>query len=64
VDVHAELLAARVRVIDLLPRIDDEREMLQTDVVVAMLASIGRPESQNVRADSEVEDLLRATIVG
>jgi hypothetical protein len=55
-------VAARIRVIDLVSRIDDERQMLYANVVVAMLSPVGRPESEMLGADAEVDDLLGASV--
>jgi hypothetical protein len=52
-----------MRLVDLLARVDDEREVLDADVVVAMRAAVGGPEAEGLAAaDAEVDDLLGAAI--
>jgi hypothetical protein len=63
VHVDAEVEAARIRLVDLLARVDDEREVLDADLVVAMRAAVGGPEAEGLAAaDAEVDDLLAAAI--
>ncbi len=52
-----------MRLVDLLARVDDEREVLDADLVVAMRAAVGGSEAEGLAAaDAEVDDLLGAAI--
>jgi hypothetical protein len=48
----------RVRVVHLLPRIDEERDVLDSDVVVVMLAPIRWSQPEVLLAEAEVDDLF------
>jgi hypothetical protein len=62
VDVCPHREAPLVGVINLLARIDKESDVLDSDVVVAVLASIGRSQPEMVVPEAEVDDLFAPAV--
>ena len=61
-DVRAHPDAALVGLLDLLAAVDGEGDVLDPDVVVPVLAAVGRTEAEELVADDEVRNLLGAAV--
>jgi len=62
VDVCPHLDTALVGLVHLLPRADEDREVLQADAVVAVLATVRRPQPELRYADTQVDNLLATAV--
>jgi hypothetical protein len=62
VDLGAQPLGALEGRVDLVARVDLERDVLDTDVVVAVLAAIGRSQPEVLLAELEVDDFFGAAV--
>jgi hypothetical protein len=62
VDLRARRPAALEGGLDLLPGVDPEGDVLDPDVVVAVLAPVGRPQADQLVAELQVDDLLGAAV--
>src|SRR5665213_110264 len=66
VNPRADLQAALMGGVDLVATVDVEGQVLEPHLVIAMLAAVGRPQTEVLIAagEAEVDDLLGAAITG
>jgi hypothetical protein len=62
VDVRAHLKATPVRLVHLVWPVHFEREVLESHLVVPVLAAVRGPEPHPLVAEAEIDDLLGAAI--
>ena len=62
VDPRADVHAAPVRRVDLFAVVDVEGEVLDPDLVVAMLAAVGGPEADVLLAELKIDNVLAAAV--
>jgi hypothetical protein len=62
VDLGAQRLGALEGRVDLVARVDLERDVLDADVVVAVVAAIGRSQPEVLLAELEVDDFFGAAV--
>jgi hypothetical protein len=63
-DLDSQLLAALIGFVDLLGAVHEYGKVLDPNVVVAVLAPVGRSQPQILVTEAEVDDLLAAPVGG